>query len=115
MKKTLNSFDTLLGRIDAVLVDAAEEYPNIFDFASDSLAEAEDRVEWAEQMVGKGYLPKSTLEAFREKYEKLKRRAQPKTDATPNEPAKARPGENRKDPFAKPEAPRVDAPKTSPF
>jgi hypothetical protein len=196
MKKTLNSFDSLLGRIDAVLVDAAEAYPNIFDFASDtteapdlrlppgveatppgaikhgedarsasakamaewagdlakkgylskeqadrerarfeafkrvfhsdesvdavwkgtdSLAEARDRTEWAEQMFKKGYLPRSQLEAARQEYERWKRRSQPKSDSTPCEPPKAIPDENRADPFAKPDAPQVDSPKTSPF
>lgn len=84
MRRTLNNLDDLLGRIDTVLVEAAEKYPTVFDFTQESAepkdafqpidglqtvyANAKAALDSAEKLHEKGFLSQKQLEAARREY-----------------------------------------------
>jgi RNA polymerase sigma factor (sigma-70 family) len=112
MRRTVDSLDDLLNRIDVVLVDAAEKYPTIFDFTSGiaeltdlhhpTEASAKATLEWAEKMHDSGFLAKSQWEAARRQYEAARKA---EADAKPGAGAKPQPrAKGEVEPATKPDA-----------
>ncbi len=98
-RKTVDSLQGLLTRIDDALVNAVETHPTMFDFSNPSpavrwrvtpvpgappqaqldpkekdLARAKDRIEWSIKMFMRGYVSKKQLEQSIADYEKLRTR-----------------------------------------
>jgi RNA polymerase sigma factor (sigma-70 family) len=129
LRKTVTKLADLLDRIDAVLADAVDEFPTMFDFASEKwdqelktqieavTAAGADRVEWARRMFENGYISKTqyNAEILKQYYDSLKARAPaqpvpPRADLAP--PAKEFPRDDR----AKlpPSADTASAPESAP-